>query len=279
MKYKPVSVENFFDKKESENEDSFAHKLVGRYECFALSDGAGGAGIFCGEWADMLTANQPDIPFTSLEEGREWFLELSRRFFHVRQSELENDEFVRERFYKEGSWATLLFCWIDSQDKTLYYTAIGDTAMFYFCRQADGQVIKAIKPLDKLKNLNESPEMLNWSRELNIDLTPKSLRWNVGDILILCTDSIARRLIYQLIVIDPSTVQNCLNDNLFRFIDRDLLETVTLNTHIKRSADLLKYLDKLLGLNKGDFKASIRKLVESNELEKDDYTIIKIDLE
>ena len=49
------SIANFQDKSEEENEDFLKISLsTDKYSSFAICDGAGGAGVFSGEWAKYL---------------------------------------------------------------------------------------------------------------------------------------------------------------------------------------------------------------------------------
>jgi hypothetical protein len=98
-----------------------------------MSDGAGGAGIYCKEWANYIVNNQPEFPILSDEEANKWFQNISQSFYEFIKPKVNYDNiFIGERFDSEGSYATLLYVWLSKTDKKYFITGIGDTTLFYF---------------------------------------------------------------------------------------------------------------------------------------------------
>ena len=76
-----ISIHNFIDKSsEIENEDAVKYFEDDNIIKIAMSDGAGGAGIYCKNWAEYLVNNQPAQSFINDSEINEWFLSNSKLF-------------------------------------------------------------------------------------------------------------------------------------------------------------------------------------------------------
>jgi ABC-type uncharacterized transport system ATPase subunit len=89
---------------------------------------------------------------------------------------------------------------------------------------------------------------------------------------------LSRRIIYQLLLINQFETEQCLNENINKTYRRDFLEHLKINQRIFRMNEFVNYLRNLIGMSAESFKAEITKWVERNELEKDDYSFIMIDL-
>ncbi len=154
------SVHNFIDKiSENENEDAISHIVCEDFEKIAVSDGAGGAGIYCKSWAEHLVSNQPDNPFVDKANADEWFLKNSESFY-IENIEAINkkDSFVLEKFIKEGSYATLVFVWWNKQTNILHYSGVGDTTLFIFRKNINDYKPILITPIDE-QNVNRQQKV------------------------------------------------------------------------------------------------------------------------
>jgi hypothetical protein len=274
------SIHNFIDKlSDSENEDSISISENEDFDLFAVSDGAGGAGIYCGEWARFITSNQPEIPFFSKDEADAWFINLSKDFYQKYYPKVDkSDVYIREKFLKEGSYATILYCWISKRDRKLFYTAVGDTSLFIFSKTSSGMMPALIFPINEQMNLHDSPDLINWRRDLNFNLVSKEYLLEKDDIVILCTDSIARLLVYHLLVLDQKNTFKALGDRITKSIDQNMLEYLHKRySFIETMTSLLGQLKKLVKLQDYNFQKVLSTLVHRGELDKDDFSIVIIE--
>lgn len=53
---------------EDENEDAIGISENSNFHLFAMSDGAGGAGIYCKEWANFIVNNNPNSQFYQMKK-------------------------------------------------------------------------------------------------------------------------------------------------------------------------------------------------------------------
>jgi hypothetical protein len=269
------SIHNFIDKDSiDENEDALEYIVDQIYDRIAMSDGAGGAGIYCKAWANHLVNNQPIIPFDSKTSTNEWFLNNCKSFFKENIKLVNKmDSFILEKFIKEGSYATLFFAWWNKQTNVLHYVGIGDTTLFVFSKENEIYNTILITPINKQNSLDDFPKLLNWNKELNYDMSTSEITLKSEDILIICTDSIARWMIYNLMVIDTLETQRLLGESILKSIDSNILLDMKLLNQFTNLSDMLLKLENTVNKSLTFFKNELEKSINENVLEKDDFTI------
>ena len=122
------SIANPIDKEnEIMNEDAclINNNIIG------IADGAGGAGIMNKDWAFFLLNNLPDSNFNTVQEIESWFDKIREDFYNKTSLKISNyDNFITDKFEKEGSFSTLSVVWIGKEKITSF--SIGDSGIFYF---------------------------------------------------------------------------------------------------------------------------------------------------
>jgi hypothetical protein len=271
-----ISLYNFIDKSsELENEDAVNYIENQKGFKIAVSDGAGGAGIYCKSWAEYLVKSQPNIPFSCKEKADEWFMKNCESFYNENIGSInKEDPFILEKFIKEGSYATLLYAWWNIETNILNYTGIGDTTFFVFRKNNGDYNPILITPINEQNSLDDFPRLLNWNKELNFDLTSKEINLITNDIIIICTDSLARWLIYHLMILATTETQYLLGNTILTNINHDKLEYIKLSNQYKDLSDLLLKLQQTLNEGSNFFKKVLEKQINGNQLEKDDFTIV-----
>lgn len=269
------SIHNFIDKDSiDENEDAIAYDEYSLFDKIAVSDGAGGAGIYCKAWANHLVKNQVDKPFDSKINAEEWFLSISESFYKENIEAINKmDPFILEKFIKEGSYATLFFAWWDKQTNILHYTGVGDTTVIIFRKEKEIYNPILITPINEQNSLEDFPKLLNWNKGLNYDLSPLQVPLIENDIMIICTDSITRWIIYQLIILVPTKMQVLLSESIIKNIDKNKLEDINFSNKYKDVSELLLKLEETLNQGFEFYKKVLDKQIKLNLLEKDDFTI------
>jgi hypothetical protein len=270
------SIHNFIDKDSiDENEDAIAYIAKPFFDKIAVSDGAGGAGIYCKDWANHLVKNQPDRPFDSKIIANEWFLSISESFYKENIGLINKmDPFILEKFIKEGSYATLFFAWLNKETNDLNYIGIGDTTLLVFRKNKEIYNPILITPINEQKSLDDFPKLLNWNKELNYDMSTLKIVLKPDDVFMICTDSIARWLLYQLIILVPSVMHDLLGESIMKNINKNMLENINLSNKYKNVSELILKIEDILKGNNEFFKKVLDKQINANILEKDDFTIV-----
>lgn len=122
----------------SKERDKARNEDAGRnfsQECatfIAVSDGAGGCGVYAGEWSQYLMRRLPFIPIASFEDFDKWIGSIWEKFYteHERKA-LEADGIFLNKFYTEGSLATVAAAWKVTADRWRWIS-YGDSVVFHY---------------------------------------------------------------------------------------------------------------------------------------------------
>ena len=124
-----VSIAKFND--HIANEDAFYSSDT----CIAVSDGAGGCGLFADEWSKYLIKHLPkDNPIVSFKELDEWVDGIWETFYNDHEKRAkEGDGILLNKYYNEGSCATIAAAWITGEQKCKWM-AYGDSVVFHYSK-------------------------------------------------------------------------------------------------------------------------------------------------
>lgn len=114
------------------NEDAF----FSSEHCVAVSDGAGGCGLFANEWSQYLIGHLPkESPITSFTELDEWVDGIWESFYNEHEERAkEGDGILLNKFYNEGSCATIAAAWMTDKNECKWM-AYGDSVVFHYSRK------------------------------------------------------------------------------------------------------------------------------------------------
>lgn len=156
MKPKALSVAKFG---ETMNEDA----VVARPGLLAVSDGAGGGGLFADEWSKYLMSMLPDNPLTSFGELDGWLDGIWESFYSTCEQKARIISPMHlSKFYNEGSFATLAAVWF-TDSKVCRWMAYGDSVVFCYNRHS-GLLQHSFT---RLADFNRAPYLVSCKDPLN----------------------------------------------------------------------------------------------------------------
>ena len=233
-------------------------------EWIAVSDGAGGGGVFADKWSSYLVEHLTDEPITSFEAFDKWIESIWEPFYNECEAKAQKDGgMLLNKFYDEGSFATLVAVWKDG-----HWMSYGDSVAFCYNRKAGYLDCSCGRIVD----FNNPPYLVNCKDPIN-ENGFKSGKFEIksDSIVFAASDALAH---YILMMYEAS------NKDLF---SEELLEATdaqTKNSNFVRTAMALKHKDfeqrltKLLELkHKGLFKEHLRKLYRDGLIGLDDYSL------
>ena len=105
-------------------------------QCIAVSDGAGGCGLYADEWSRYLIEHLPkDAPLSSFTALDDWVDGIWEKFYNEHEERAkEGDGILLNKFYNEGSYATIAAVWATEQGQCQWMT-YGDSVVFHYSRQ------------------------------------------------------------------------------------------------------------------------------------------------
>ncbi len=160
--------------------------------CFAVADGAGGTGIFSGQWAQYLLDQLPPTPIRTYAELTAWLDAIWEAFYVPKEAELQGDGIRRNKFYDEGSAATLLAIWPGKDG--VAWMSYGDSNLLWISAKGE---YKGSFPATQLHEFTAFPSLVNWN---DTWMHPSGFRSGIlqpdkGDQLLLATDALAQALL------------------------------------------------------------------------------------
>ncbi len=280
-----VSIANFLDKTESENEDyaSIYSNKDDLYSMYEITDGAGGSGVFSKEWSKYLSENIPQNPsdFAYLK-SQEWFNIISKGFYEdiIAKQDL-SDLILQRKVFKEGSYSTLTVCWIDKHSDEIFYSSTGDSCLFYFEKLNNKFYLKAISSLNQQNDIDQAPILLNWNIEIVQQLPFDSFEIENEFKLILASDSLSKWILLNIAIIDFSILSEThFNVSFINSLNNEKYQSrksnIKLGSKLKDLNSLFEYL-KTASIDNDVFKKSMANLYENNEIEIDDYSLIYVE--
>lgn len=128
----------------------------------AISDGAGGGGLFAERWSKYLLDNLPKTPIESVELLDQWIGSIWEPFYAQCESDAKRmDGMTLRKFYEEGSFATLAVAWIGR--KIVRWITYGDSVVFHYNIRTDELQWSHMT----LAKFNESPYLVGTTSTLS----------------------------------------------------------------------------------------------------------------
>lgn len=247
------------------NEDA----ALSRNNVIAVSDGAGGGGMFAERWSRYMLEYLPDTPICSAKELNSWIGQIWELFYNQCEADAKQmGGMSLEKFYDEGSFATLVALWRTSET-TCHWMSFGDSVAFCY----DFTIHKLIHTFGNLGDFDDPPYLINCKDEIN-GKGFKSGEWNINDdsVMFAASDSLAHYILMMYEVsrkdtyvqeLQKAEARHSKNENYIRMAQA--LPTINFER---------KVLCKLLNCanHPTNFKRHIESLLRKGLLAVDDYS-------
>lgn len=137
------------------NEDA----VIAKEDLIAVSDGAGGGGVFADRWSKYLVEHLPDKPIKTFNAFDKWIDGIWEPFYNDCEKKAQREGgMLLNKFYDEGSFATLVAVW-----KTGEWISYGDSVAF--CYHRNTGILD--HTFTKLADFNNPPYLINCKDPLN----------------------------------------------------------------------------------------------------------------
>ncbi len=137
--------------------------VIVRNNVIAVSDGAGGGGLFAERWSRYLLDKLPDTPIDNADALDEWIGNIWESFYNECEEAAKHlGGMSLEKFYDEGSFATLVAVW-RTDDNTCQWLSYGDSVAFHY----NYATKKLEHSFGHLGNFDEPPYLINCKDELD----------------------------------------------------------------------------------------------------------------
>ena len=137
------------------NEDA----AIAKDRLIAVSDGAGGGGVFADRWSKYLVEHLPDTPIVDYTTFDGWIDSIWEAFYNACETEAKKEGgMLLNKFYDEGSFATLVAVWNNGE-----WISYGDSVAFCYDRE-NGRLQHSF---GRLVDFNNPPYLINCKDPLN----------------------------------------------------------------------------------------------------------------
>lgn len=253
------------------NEDSY---LV-LENCLAVSDGAGGCGLYAKDWSQYLLNHLPkDAPITSFAELDEWVDGIWEPFYNAHEERAkEGDGILLNKFYNEGSCATLAALWM-TQSNQYCWATYGDSVVFHYNQKTQ----KLEHSFTQLADFANPPRLISCKDPLE----EEGMRVGTFDVdddslILIASDALSHYLMMMYEVAHADVFAEELNKELSQQSGNAQLLKTAQTLHLDFWEEVLSPLLKVAD-NEKCFKAYLTELYEKGLIDMDDYTLVVKDL-
>lgn len=236
----------------------------------AVSDGAGGGGLFAERWSKYLVDNLPNEPITGYNDFCIWLDAIWEPFFcHYEQESKELGNFALNKFYEEGAYATIGCVWLDDTIQKYHWVSYGDSVIFKY-NIASKELFYSIKSLSEF---NQPPFLVNCIKQTKEDgFCFGQGFYDNNDIFFIASDALSHYLIMMYLI---ATNKN--NEEILSALNQHSKNSFIIKNAIKmRKIDFEDVLMKLIRSTKSNinFKRHLYSLHKKNYITSDDYSFV-----
>lgn len=234
----------------------------------AVSDGAGGGGIYAERWSCYLVNNLPDTPIKSFDDLDSWIGDIWETFYNdCEESAKQEGGMLLNKFYDEGSFATLAAIWKLDCNTYCWFT-YGDSVVFHYDRKS-----KTLEhSFTNLADFAQPPYLINSKDELNPSgFKSGTFHTNDNSAIFVATDTLSH---YILMMYEVSQ-KDKYNVELQRAIDNHskngtfIKNALTMKSFDFETVVLSKLLNCKIPIN---MKRHISSLIKRGLIAYDDYS-------
>ena len=237
-------------------------------EFLAVSDGAGGGGLYAEKWSRYLLDKLPKTPLTSADDLDNWIDGIWQPFYdECEAAAKQQGGLTLQKFYDEGSFATLSAVWkvSDTQYKWLTY---GDSVVFHYNKET-GVLEYSISGL---KEFNNPPYLINFLDKIKPEgVKTGSFEISNDSVLIVATDALSHYILMMYMLTHSDLYAAELNQ---------ALSAATKNSNFIRAAQSLQkidfYTDVINKLFLSDYNLTrhLARLYKDGLIAFDDYSMV-----
>ena len=248
------------------NEDA----VMARHDSFAVSDGAGGGGLFAELWSRYLVDNLPQKSIGNADELDDWIAQIWQKFYNSCEEKAKLlGAMSLEKFYDEGSFATLVAVW-RTDPATCQWISFGDSVAFHYNYRT-----KLLEhSFTALGDFDNPPYLINCKDELNKQgFRNGTFHVDDASVVFAASDALSHyiMMMYQIAhqeefnnEIEQAIAHHSKNENYIRAalsMDKTDFES-----------KVIRKLKKCVG-KKGRFKSYVQSLERQGLLAHDDYSL------
>ncbi len=244
--------------------------VLSRDNVIAVSDGAGGGGLFAERWSQYLLDKLPDTPIGSADALDEWIGSIWEPFYNECEEDAKHlGGMSLEKFYDEGAFATLVAVWRTAAD-TCQWISYGDSVAFHY----NYATKKLEHSFGRLGDFDEPPYLINCKDELDkAGFRSGTFHTDQNSIIFVASDALSHYIMM---------MYEVLHREIFTVEIKEAINHHSKNENYIHAALSMKKIDfekEVIGKLKAcaghtaNFQKHLQRLIRHGLLAHDDYSI------
>lgn len=274
LKFENILSQSIVKPKEEDRHREDRVRVAPAHGLFAVADGAGGQGMFAGDWAQYLLDKLPLSPIKTTTEFGQWHEGIREQFYKEKLAIVKaNFPDLEQKYEREGSLSTLLVMWYVEEEQKIYLLSCGDSAFFVKTNESFSSTIP-------YADFMENPYLIGTTKDYPasaIDLQVKDA--DADATYLLCSDTLAQYILAAYLFTHPTPE----NTEQLQLVEDDYVRLSQYTIDLRKAGmaekdftdEVLKELIAALE-NEATFKAYLYQLNEQKLLNYDDYSLILI---
>ncbi len=248
------------------NEDSI-RKAPG---LIAVSDGAGGGGLYAEKWSQYLVENLPEKPILNYLDFCNWLDSIWESFFNnFEKVSIEQGSFALHKFYDEGAYATIACLWIDENNHKYYWLTYGDSVVFKY----NSHTKDLFYSINNLSEFNNPPFLVNCIHSTKEEgFCMGQGFYDKNEIFFIASDALSHYILTMYLI-----SKNKSDDQILAALNQHSKNAMVLkNALLLRNVNFEARLTKLIrsSKNRFNFMRHLYSLYNKKYLTSDDYSFV-----
>lgn len=267
MKRNGISIGKF--EKGCINEDA----ILANAHVIAVSDGAGGGGLFAERWSQYLLDHLPAEPIKNAEELDAWIELIWEPFYNRCEADAKLlGGLSLDKFYDEGSFATLTAIWKRSETECQWMT-FGDSVAFHY----NYKTHLLEHSFGQIADFDSPPYLINCKDELNKTGFKSGLfRTNEHSAVFVASDALAHYILMMYEVANRTQFAEELETaEAHHSKNENYIKTARSLSDIDFEKDVLNKLKNCVN-HTVNFQRHLKGLIRKGLLAHDDYSFAMI---
>ena len=248
------------------NEDA----VIARENIIAVSDGAGGGGLFAERWSAYLLEHLPATPISSADELDAWIGNIWESYYNQCEEDAKQlGGLSLDKFYDEGSFATLVAVWRLS-DSECQWMSFGDSVAFHY----NYQTKQLEHSFCSLADFDKAPYLINCKDELRKEGFRKGTFHTDSDsVVFVASDALAHyvMMMYEIANINRFEHELDIAESNQSKNSNYIMMAKTIN-NIYFEKDVINKLLNTVG-HQTNFRRHIKSLLRKGLIAHDDYSL------
>ena len=231
----------------------------------AVSDGAGGGGVFADKWSRYLVKHLPDEPIVDYAAFDAWIDGIWEPFYKEYEEIAKKEGgMLLNKFYDEGSFATIVAVWENGQ-----WISYGDSVAFCYDRKTD----RLQHTFGKIVDFNNPPYLVNCKDPTDAKgFNCGKFEITEDSVIFAASDALAHYILMMYVVAHRELFADELQEAIGAQTKDSNFIKITMNL---KKLDFGKVLLKLLGQNNiWNFKQHVQSLKRKGLIGHDDYSLV-----